>query len=245
MSLQNLQAELAEIILSNDHTTDLVQPISHLRIYQNNIISSLVKTLKEIYPLINKLLGDDFFLITIKEYIKRYPAISSNLHDYGEYIGDFLAEYEPVKNLIYLAEVAQFEWACHGIYFATDHIGFDPVQLEKISPNDYEKLHFILHPASQIIKFHYPILRIIDLCKGEVDGTIDINEGGINLLIIRRHLDISLVPLTTSEYIFLTALHDNKSLAEALELTHQIDADFKLEEKLSEWIRDKTIVECF
>lgn len=121
MSLQNLQAELAEAILANDPATTIVLPVEHLRIYQNNIESNLVKTLKNTYPLITKLLGDDFFQTTACHYIAYYPSRSGNLHDYGEYFSDFLAEHPPVKHLCYLAEVALFEWSCHTLFVAADH----------------------------------------------------------------------------------------------------------------------------
>lgn len=243
MSIQNLQAELAEAILDLDQNTDLIAPNKNLSIYKNNIHATLIQTLKSIYPLIVKLVGSDFFLVAAKEYIKQYPSRSGNLHDYGEYFSDFVTHYDPVKNLIYLSEVAEFEWICHQLFFAADHASFDINELEKLSPEEYDHIRFILHPASQLKKFHFPILRIIELCQGEIDDTIDIGEGSVNLLIIRRKLEISLVTLTNAEFSFLTAVQDGLSLAEALEITLKIDADFKLDEKLPGWIEDKTIVD--
>lgn len=245
MSLQNVQAEFTEIIFSEDEHADIVTPSHNMIIYRNNITSSLMRALLDTYTLIAKLVGDDFFQVAAKEYIHLYPSRSGNLHDYGEYLSDFLAEYPPVKNLPYLAEVAEFEWSCHLLHFAGDHPALDLKALEHIAADQYHQLHFVLHPASRIIKFHYPILRIIDLCKGEVDEEININEGGVNLLIIRRHLDIMLAPLPTPDFIFLTALQNGKSLAEALEATLRSDSDFKLEEKLPVWVQDKTIVDFY
>ena len=245
MLLQNLQAEFAETIFSDSELPEVVLPARHVCIYQNNVMAHLLQTLKDTYPLIMKLVGEDFFHVMAKEYIRRYPARSSNLHDFGEYVCDFIAEYEPVKNLIYLAEVAQFEWASHTVFFAADCGTLDINFLEKLSADKYDQLHFSLHPASQLIKFHYPMLRIIDLCKDEIEGTIDINEGGINLLIIRRDIDISLVTLATDDFTFLTALSENKSLLAAVEAATEIDPNFNLDEKLPAWISDKTIVDCY
>lgn len=243
MPLQNLQAEFAEAIFSNENI-DGIQPPENMTIYRNNVISNLIATLQDIYPLIGKLVGEAFFRLTAKEYGKRYPSRSSNLHDYGEYFSDFLTEYQPLKNLIYISEVAKFEWICHRIFFAADHAGLDIESLKKFSPDQYDQLRFILNPASKLVKFHFPILRIIDLCNNKIDGTIDIGDGGVNLLIIRRDLDISLAPLSTSEFIFLSALDEGKSLAEALNMTMRTDAAFQLDNKLPVWIKDKTIVDC-
>lgn len=244
MSLPNLQAELAEAILAQDHTMHIM-PARNIQIYRQSIESHLIQALKDTYPLITKLLGDDFFQITAKEYIKRYPSRSGNLHDFGEYFSDFIAEYPPVRNLIYLAEVAQFEWICHSIYFAADACLFDIHKLEHFSAESFGQLHFVLHPAAQLMKSHYPLLRIIDLCKGEIDDTLNLNEGGVNLLIIRRHLELALVSLSASEFAFLSALQDNQPLREALKMATHLDTDFQIHEKLSAWIKDKIIVDCY
>jgi hypothetical protein len=245
MSLQNAQAEFLEIIFSDDEQTDALQPAQNMIVYRNNIITTLVRTLFDIYPMIVKLVGDDFFRMTAKQYISRYPSRSSNLHDYGQYFSDFLSEHPQCKDLVYLPEVARFEWACHTLHFAADHAVFDVRQLEKLSPSDYERLHFVLHPAAQLIKFQYPILRILDLCKNETDDEIHLTEGGINLLIIRRDLDILLTPLTPCDFTFLSALHDAKTLSASLQEALQIDPAFNLDEKLPAWIKDKTIVDCY
>src|SRR6516162_4463723 len=167
MSLQNIQIEFIDILLSEDKQAgiNVLHPPQNMSIYQNNISSQLVNTLLNTYPLITRLLGSDFFRLVAKDYIKHYPSCSSNLHDYGQYLNDFLASYPPVKSLPYLTEVAFFEWLCHTLHFAADHSSFDIALLENVSPNQYPHLHFILHPASHVIKCYYPILRIIELCK--------------------------------------------------------------------------------
>lgn len=245
MSLQNLQADFAEAVLSDIPYFDAVEPAGNLVIYKNNIFAHQIHALKDIYPLITKLVGDDFFRMTAKEYINRYPSRSGNLHAYGEYFSDFLAEYPPLHDMMYLAEVAQFEWACHTAFFAADHAALDLTILEKLPSASYDHLHFVLHPAARIFKFHYPILHIIDLCKHHTQDHIDVSQGGVNLLIIRRHLDIALVPLSIGECAFLQAIHQHASLTEALNAALAVDDSFKLDEKLPLWIQEKTIVDCY
>ncbi|VVC77279.1 hypothetical protein AQUSIP_26060 [Aquicella siphonis] len=245
MSLQNAQAEFAEILFNDEEHADFLQPAQNMRIYRNNVQSTLGQTLLDIYPMINRLVGEDFFRITAKEYILKYPSRSSNLHDYGEYFSSFLAEYPPLHNLTYLAEVAEFEWTCHQLYFAADHGMMDIQKLESLSPDQYGHLHFTLHPACKLMKFHYPLLRILALCKGELSGTINVNEGGVNLLIARPEWDILLIPVSSAEFAFLAALQENYSITDALESALQLDPEFKMDEKLPEWVRHKIIVDFF
>lgn len=244
MFLQNLQTELAELIFNEELNSDSIFPNQHMIIYRNNIMSNLKKTLIEIYPFTMRIVGKDFFHSCAMEYIKRYPSRSSNMHDFGEYFSDFLAEYFPAKHLIYLPEVAEFEWINHLLYFAPDHTEFDLTLLKNISSNQYEQLYFTLHPASRLKKFHYPILRIVDLCNNEIDTSVNINEGGVLLLMFRRDLKITLTSLLPADFAFLNALSQNKSLSQCLQAALDIDQDFNLVDKLPFWIKDKIIVDC-
>jgi hypothetical protein len=152
-------------------------------------------------------------------------------------------EYEPAKELDYLSDVAKFEWAYHTLHFASEHAPFNLALLTNLSPEQYDDLHFILHPASRVLTFDYPILRIIDLCKNDVDEDVNLDAGGDNILIIRREWEIELFSLDTADYIFLSSLQNNMTLADALEETLQADSTFKLDEKLAMWIREKIIVD--
>ncbi len=245
MSLLNVQAEFVEALMSPDYHTDVLTPANHLSIYRNTISSSLIETMKTTYPLTLALLGDDFFVMTAKEYMRQYPSRSGNLYDYGEYFSDFLAGYQPVHDLIYLAEVAEFEWASHVIYLAPNHPPFATQSLSHFEPEQQEHLRFLLHPACWMRKFHFPILQIVDLCKLNQKESINLHGGGVNLLIIRRELDLSLVALETADFLFLQALNLNSTLSEALEAAMQVDPEYPLSEKLPAFIASKVLVDCY
>ena len=244
MSLQNIQAEFSEWIFSEE--------VSHINenmndtkiIYRNNIFATLLNVLTDIYPMIKKIVGADFFYQTAKEYIRQYPSRSSNLHDYGEYFSDFINNYAPTKNLVYLPEVAIFEWHYHQLNFASNHTGFNINELMTISPNQYPHLRFMLHPASKLILFQYPILRIVDLCCGRLEENISLDEGEVYLLMLRQDTNITLESLSIPDFTFLSALRDNLSLSDALEMTLLVDSQFQLEKKILHWINNKVIVDC-
>lgn len=245
MSLQNLQVDLSEIILSSSTDVDWLKPTQCLAIYRNNIYDNLSNTLKSIYVMVRLLVGDDYFQSLMNDYIKQYPSRSSNLHDYGEYFKCYLAEIPSLRTLCYLEEVAEFEWLMHTLYFAAEHDALNINHLAHITPHQYENLHFTLHPASYLKQFKYPILRIIDLCNNDNTEDINLNEGGVNLLMIRREFKLMLVSLSPAEYVFLNSLNNGHSLSASLTAALIIDEHFKLEEKLPQWINDKTIVDFY
>lgn len=243
MSLQNVQDEFLELMQSPHTSSNLILPSENISIYRHTMLANLIQTLTDIYPMIVKLVGCDFFKEAAKEYIQQYPSLSGNLHDYGEYFSDFLAEYAAVKSLPYLAEVATLEWTSHILHFASDANAFDIKSLACFSQDYFQQLQFILHPASRLLQFHYPILRIMDLCNGEIDEEINLLEGGVNLLIIRVDLNIKLVTLTAAQFGFLSALHNGKTIGDALTGILKDYPEFELEQHLPQWIQDKIIVD--
>lgn len=245
MTLQSLQAEFAESLFADEPYCDDVQPQSNLLIYQNNLFASLTRALRNTYPLILKLVGDDFFPLAAKAYCKQYPSRSNSLDDYGAYFGTFLAEFGPTRSLIYLPEVAEFEWACHEASFAADHPPLAIETLQKVTPDLYENLHFTLHPMIRIMKCNFPILRIIELCKGEVDEEIDVDAGGDNLMISRKDNALSLTTLSDADCQFLSLIGENYSLKEALEAALTVDSEFRLDTKLPQWVQQGIIVDCY
>jgi hypothetical protein len=245
MLLQNLQLEFSESLFAQDQPLDFILPAQNMRIYQQQVIVYLVNALRKTYPLVLRMVGDDFFQLAAIAYSKQYPSRSGDLNEYGEYFSDFLAEYQPVKDLIYLAEVAQFEWICHTLLSAGVHAPMTFSVWKNFQPEQYEQLHFSLHPACKVMKFYYPILHIIELCETEVPDSIELGNEGNYLLMMRRESDLNLVTLTVAEFTFLSLLQDNKSLATALSAALDVDSSFDLDAQLERWVEEQVMVECW
>jgi hypothetical protein len=244
MQLQNTQLDFADALLSSDQQLDYLLPAQNIRIYQHNVMMHLLGALQKTYPHVLRLVGSDFFQLAAKAYVKQYPSRSGELNEYGEYFSDFLTEYQPVKDLIYLAEVAQFEWAYHLLLSAGTQTPLDITLLKNLAPEQYDQVHFSLHPACKVLKFYYPILRIMASEK-EIDDSFDFGEDGIHLLMMRPRTEIELFTLTAGDFTFLAALQDNLTLAEALTLTLDVYPSFELNNKLSSWIHEHIIVDCY
>ena len=119
-SLRELQRSFATGVLHDDVTTvgGLLVPgdfsgESRLQIYRNNVFTSLTDALEDIYPVVARLVGNEFFSYAAHEYIVRYPSRSGNLHEFGDRLPGFLGGFPPAKDLGYLADVAHLEWTWH------------------------------------------------------------------------------------------------------------------------------------
>ena len=131
-----------------------------IEVYRNNYRGNLHDTLAGAYPVVEQLVGNDFFRLLTHKYIEQHPSANANLHHYGAEMASFIATFEPARELIYLSDVAALEWACHCAYFAEDADSIDLARLAQIPPEQYENLHLYLHPACQLIPSKYPIADI-------------------------------------------------------------------------------------
>lgn len=243
MLLLTLQTEFIEM-LDGDGNIDL-HPSEFMSIYKNNIAVTLLQALKSTYPLVNKLLGNDFFICMAKGYIQKYPSRSGNLSDYGEYFSEYLSNQPSLSTLDYVFEVAQFEWICNSLFAVTDHPPLDKNKLASFQKEKYDDICFVLNSAARLIQCRYPLIKIIELCQNEQADNINLEKDVSNLLILRCEFEMMLFLLTNAEFTFLTALDNNQTLSNALNLAIAMDANFKLDEKLPFWIENKTIVDCY
>ena len=211
-------------------------------VYHNNILSNHIRALRDIYPLIEKLVGKECFHTAAAQYTHQHPSQQSDLHEFGNQFNLFLAKYKPTQPLAYLPEVAKLEWACHSIFFAVDHPHLDIAAFNQVTSEQQDHLHLHLHPASQLLAFNYPVTRIAKLCHGEIDGNVHLDEPGDYLLVIRPQLEVQTLVLSMGEFTFLEAIKNDLPLLKAYETALQVDPQFPLETKLPQWVQEKTIV---
>jgi hypothetical protein len=246
-TLHELQAAFADAILNS--TTRFVEKqvvnLPRLQIYRNNIFIKHTATLKIVYPAIVKLVGENFFNYAADSYINAYLANSHSLNDFGQHFADFLATFPAAAHLLYLPDVARLEWCSHQVYHAADHPLLDVTQLQTIPAEKQALIKFQLHPAAQLFTSDFPILRIWQMCQKENtdDAAIDLAEGGIKLLVIRRDYEVLFEPLSDVEFTFLSTFSQQQNFADACANTLAISANFDIAQCLQQNITRGTIVD--
>jgi hypothetical protein len=186
-------------------------------VYRNNYHENLQDALAGAYPVIKQLVGDDFFRTMAREFIQHHPSRSGNLHHYGAELANFVATFSPVRELAYLADVAQLEWACHVAYFAPDKENKVLSKLAQISTEQYANLIFQTHIASQIICSSYPIVKIWHAHQlgAEPNFQIDLEQGGDCALVSRVADAVQVNEISASEAKWLQQIQQGVCLGEA------------------------------
>jgi hypothetical protein len=242
LSLRDLQKLFVDgLNAKDDGILEYIQPSKklsaeeHIRIYQSSVFGAKQKVLSEIYPVCHKLVGDEFFLAMINNYIPNSISRSPDLASYGADFYSFIQEFEPAKSLDYLSDVARLEWAWHKIYNAPNASGIDFQKLAACYVVSGEKIIFSLPPDSSLLSSSYPILRIWEVNQDsyEADQTIILPEKTqFYLMVWRDRLTMRMDILSSIEYQILSWVKDKHTLGDICEKVNELFPDVKFEEML-------------
>ncbi|MDD5267379.1 MAG: DNA-binding domain-containing protein [Methylococcales bacterium] len=218
-----------------------------LNIYRNNTRLGLTEVLREVYPVVNKLVGDAFFNRLAQAYINLHPSKSACLLTFGGRFSEVIAGYKDAQGLAYLPDTARLEWYVHEAYHAADDSLLDVPALAQLDAESYQRLGFKVHLTGRFIASDYPIGRIwIDnQCDARQESLIDLTKGGCCLLIFRPELEVGIVSLNYADYQCLTALASGLTLIRAVECVIATHPDFDIQPPLKQWLQMGLLTDFF
>lgn len=202
---------------------------NRMKVYRNNVMKTLTGAVTAVYPLIETLAGADFLKAAAAKYAAANPPEQGNLNFYGATFADFLAHYEPARDLPYLSDVARMEWAWELATLADDDAPLRIRTLQNIPEDKTPMLRLRLRASVQLVESRYPLDRIVDFCRAErPEGTLNIGMGGAKVMIFRPELQAQMRKVSDAEFIFLRALRDGNDLMRATEWAVEEDESFDL-----------------
>lgn len=247
--LRELQQRFATTVFEEDagRFADLVRDGRFpgdrlLQVYRHNSFASLTVALEDVYPVVARLVGEGFFHYAADAYIRQHPSTSGDLHDFGDSLASFLADFPPAATLPYLPDVARLEWAYHRVFHAAEHDPLSLADLAAVPAEQHAALHFSLHPATWLLESTYPVLRIWQANQPEADAPpVSLAEGGDRLLVLRNGLEIEFKRLGAGEYRLLHAFAAGRSLLAASDEAVAAEAGLDLAAILTQHVQLGTL----
>lgn len=214
---------------------DQLSAARRFNVYRNNFWTSLTDALGSIYPVVEQLVGREFFAFTADRYIRTHPSSSGNLHNLGFALADFLSRFQAAAELPYLSDVARLEWAYHEVFHAAAPQPFEPKILENTAAAHYPRLRLELGPACRLVESIYPIFRIWKVNQEGYAGneSIDLDDGPETVLVVRPQLEVELQRIGPAESGFFKALDAGLDLGEAVDASLKISPEFNLQSTLA------------
>jgi hypothetical protein len=217
-SLAGLQARFSRAMLETRHALPpgLIRA-RRFSVHRNNLYASLTEALRARYPVILRLVGEEFFKAAASIFAAAHPPRTPVLLEYGDGFPAFLESFEPARGLPYLADVARLEWLRHAAYHAADKAPLTAADLAKVPHENAGSLIFALHPSAGLIASPYPIFSIweTNTRDGQV-RPIGPELPGEAVLVVRPELDVNVLRLGLAEHAFAAALAAGQTLAQAI-----------------------------
>jgi hypothetical protein len=129
-------------------------------VYRNNVTASLTDVLQTGFPVLQKLVGEDYFKALAVLFLRENPPQSRIMMLYGAALPDFLATFPPLAHLPYLPDVARLEQALRESYHAADVPVFDAARLGALPPDALMAARLRLAPALRCLSSRYPVFSV-------------------------------------------------------------------------------------
>lgn len=219
--LHDLQHRFAAAVIRGDAAgiesavvADAPGAAARVGIYVNHFRITLIEALAANFPVVKQLVGDGFFSTAARRYVCSDPPIDPRLFAYGDGFPSFLESLPEARPVPYLADVARLEWAINQAWYAADP-GPDATPLS-------------LHPSCRLVASPFPVDRIWLAHQGCTTGIepIDLNAGGVRLLVSRQDGEVGWIHLTPAAFDFLDSLMAPAAGQDALAAARALDPSF-------------------
>jgi hypothetical protein len=196
-------------------------------VYRNNVVAGLTEALKDAFPAVCRIVGDEFFQAMARIYALSEPPASPILLDYGAGFADFIAGFEPASTLPYLPDVARIERAWTEAYHAREALPLHASDFAAIDPDRLAEIHLTVHPSLRVVQSRLPALTIWRMNVGDgVPKPVDLEAGGEDALIVRPEAEVEARSMPPGGAEFVAALAAGLSVTEAMKAALTADPRF-------------------
>jgi Putative DNA-binding domain len=254
-SLRELQMHFMEGLLGSDPARAIAliaaRPTcgsavaGQVGLYRNTVRSNFIDSLHSSFPVIWRLVGEDYFRQTAREFHRLYPSRSGDLTHVGQAFPEYLAARHSTPAYRYLGDVARLEWSCQEALAAAEHGPLDLGKLRQIAQASYDTLCLRLHPTLRLFESSYPVLRIweANVAGATEPELIDLDSGSDCLALMRQRLELKFHRLSRGEFAFLESLECGDGFATAIENGAAGDAEFDAGAALRRFVAAEVIVD--
>lgn len=197
-----------------------------LAVYRNNVRSSLSKALAETFPVVEQLVGEDFFKFAARAYFDTHPPSSPLVAHYGDKFPAFLETFEPAAATPYLPDTARLELAWLDAYRVADETPLSRNQIFAVAGDDPSDLILTLHPSVQLMRSDYAVASLWRRHQENAEETPFDVACAEYVLIARPRLQVDVLTVSPGTYKTLSGLTQGLTVGDALSQGAAADENF-------------------
>jgi hypothetical protein len=210
---------------------DLLRPtpqggMPRLDIYRHAFRARLADALRENFPVLHRVLGDDDFDGLAERFIAGNPSQHHSIRWFGNALPDWLAAREAQLPHPALVDLARMEWALGTAFDAADDMPLSAEQLLAVAPSAWPELRLSPRDSLRVTALAWAVEPLWRAITDDADAETEAPEAHPHTLLTWRHRDQtqwrSAAPL---EARLLLAAAAGKSFAELCELAGSLLGD--------------------
>ena len=249
--LASRQQQLASVLLDRTREAEVATIFKgpadlvtqRLALYRGNLVETALKALASAYPVLQRLVGAEFFAGLVRAFLRTNPSATGDLNAYGDGFDVFLKHFEHVAAYPYFADMARCEWALHRAHFAAAAVSMQGAELQTLAPDEFEMLRCQLHPACELIASPWAVVDLWLAHQTESEVIIPAELAVENFgVTTRAEWRCALLPLSYASHAALLRLHEGNTMGDALDAALAIEPAFDLAQHLQRWIEHGLLV---
>jgi hypothetical protein len=202
-------------------------------VYRNNVTVGLIRALEANFPVVRKLLGEQYFAGFAGDFAQNNPPKSPLMFQYGAEFPKALENADDLARYPYLRDVAQLEILWRESYHAADATPLAGEALAAVDANDLFACTLAAHPATRLAQSRFAIHAIFAANRSDSEGQGIDPAQPESVLVTRPHVEVAVHRVTPDQFEFFRVLMSGEALTEALDRAAALNADFNLSETLA------------
>lgn len=160
-----------------------------LDIYRNAFRARLIAALKENFPVLYRVLGDDAFADLGLAFIAARPSHTPSIRWFGMDLPEFLEHRADLVPHPSLADLARMEWALGTAFDAADAPVLAVSDLLTLSPEAWPSLGFVAHPTLRLVPLAWTVEPLWSALSVDENAETDAPEPAAHHLLVWRGED--------------------------------------------------------
>ena len=190
-------------------------------VYRNNVAHSLSQALGRRFPVIERLVGAQFFAALAQAYLKGNRPRSPVLLEWGDSFAGFLRDFPPLAGYPYMADVARIEYARGIAFHAADGIEATSRDFMTMDP---DTMGLKLHASVQVLRLAHAAVTIwAQNQPGQTPAPIDPTRPEIALILRARDYSVPVVAISAADAAMIDALKAGAPLTASATVALTID----------------------
>ncbi|MET3106495.1 hypothetical protein AAKU67_001207 [Oxalobacteraceae bacterium GrIS 2.11] len=160
-TLHGQQQQFADA-LQNDASCSLFKPTPQgtaprLFVYSDAYRIRLGEALKENYPVLARVLGDDGFADLANAFLRDNPSRTASIRWFGTALANYVERTDDVLPHPALGDLIRMEWALNTAFDAADATPLTVADMLTLAPEAWPDLQFLPHPSLRLLALEWNV----------------------------------------------------------------------------------------